>query len=126
MQARNFYPELREDVARMSNALREAISDPAHFAWLAIDRAGVVKGALLALTNDNLWAQRKHSQIVLWYSDLPGEGLRLLLRYRKWVESQRAIRFAGLAPGVPVSPGIFKIAEAAGFKAASEARLFYN
>lgn len=123
-QAKATYPELKEDVARMSNALREVLSNSTHFAWVAED--GEVKGALLALTNDNLWAQRKHSQIVLWHSDLPGEGLRLLLQYRKWVESQRAIRFAGLAPGAPVSPDVFRVAEAAGFKAASEARLFYN
>lgn len=128
--ARKSYPRLREDVERMANALREVVSNPHHFAWLATeptnDGREVVKAALLAVTNDNAWAQRKHSQIVLWQSDIPGVGLQLLLRYRRWIEGQRAIRFAGLAPGVPVDPNVFKIAEAAGFTEASGARIFYN
>mgnify|MGYP000856098449 CR=1 FL=1 len=125
-QARRKHPELKADVARMTGAVSAVVQDPAHFAWVAVDADDKVKGALVAVTCDNLWAQRKHSQILLWQSDLPGEGLRLLIQYRKWVEAQRALRFAGLAPGTEVDAAVWKIAERAGFKAASEARILYN
>ena len=125
-QARRKHPELKADVARMTGAVAAVVQDPAHFAWVAVDTEDKVKGALVAVTCDNLWAQRKHSQILLWQSDLPGEGLRLLIQYRKWVEAQRALRFAGLAPGTEVDATVWKIAERAGFKAASEARILYN
>jgi hypothetical protein len=92
--ARQYHPELRPDVAKMNDTLRAAIAAGPHYAKVAMQHGKVV-GALIGLTHDGVWAQRRCCQVVLWYSLVPGAGARLLRDFVTWLPEQRAIRVAG-------------------------------
>jgi hypothetical protein len=69
------YEMIRPDKEKMRKGIIQSISSARHFAWVSEDRAGVVKGALIGLTSDNLWAQRKNCLISLWKTTVVGDGV---------------------------------------------------
>lgn len=107
------YP-LRKDQSRVFSLLTEAISSAQHFVWVAEDTD--VKGVLIGLTSDNLWAQRKNCNIVAWISKIPGAGAALLREFRDFVKSRPAIKVAGACPDLDVDPRVWTLAERIGFK----------
>lgn len=122
-QARR-YP-LRADRDKMKAVITEAISGASNFAMVdEVD--GDIRGILIALVGDNLWAQRKFANVTLWWSDKPGSGVALLRRFKEWVTSRRAIRIAGFAPDLDLDPRIYAIFERLGFEKTGGAYLLVN
>lgn len=124
--AKTLYPQRHLDVERLHALIRELVGNPSHYARVIEDENQEVKGALLALTNDHVWAQRKQSHVLLWFSEIKGEGSKLLQDYVQWVKGQRAVKVAGLQPDFPISERAVKIAEQSGFKQYGGAYLLYN
>lgn len=118
------YPQLRIDVKRVSDQLE----NPSRFDYAkVVQYEGAVRGALIARVGPNLWAQRDHAAILLWYCNLPGGGAKLLRNFREWVSSTRRIRVAGFAHDtVHMNTTMLKLAERVGFKRNGGAYLFYN
>ena len=119
------YPHLRFDMQKTRALVTDAISAARHYALVA-EEDKVVKGALLAFTSDNAWAQRKNCAVMFWVSSIPGTGAAMLRQFRDWVKSRRAIKVAGFAPDIDVDPRVWSLAERIGFERHGGAYLLYN
>lgn len=121
------YENLRPDVDKMKNVIRHVISSAKHFCWVCTDSQNRANGVIVGLVNNNLWAQRQSCNIVLWVSDIPGEGVKLLRALRDWIQSRRAVKVVGFAPDLDdIDPRVWKLAEMMGFKRYGGAYLLYN
>lgn len=118
------YP-LKLDVEKLNELVIEAISSPRHFTQV-IEKEGEIKGVLVGLTSDNLWAQRQNCNISLWVSKVPGGGAKLLRLFRDWVKSRRAIKVAGMSPDLELDPRALSLAERIGFVKHGGSYLLYN
>lgn len=118
------YP-LRFESERAYEALTQAIGNRKHFAWV-VEENGGVHGMLVALTGDNLWAQRMNSNIVAWVSQVPGEGLALLREYRNWVRSRRGIKVAGMCVDSRNPDPVRTILRRVGFEDRGGANYLFN
>lgn len=118
------YP-LRPDKDKINELVGLAISSARDFVWV-VDVGGEVKGALIAFTADNLWAQRQNCNIVMWVSEVPGYGEKLLRKFKEWVTPRRAIKVSGMSPDLEVDPRALKLAERIGFKRHGGAYLLYS
>lgn len=92
--AATLYPELISDWDKRRSLLAHARTNPIWYARV-VGPVGKPEAVLIARTGDNLWASRKHSAIMLWFSQGGGHGVKLLRDYRDWVQSQKGIVFAG-------------------------------
>lgn len=120
------YPRLKPDRDKIRALGTDAISAARHYALVAERDDGYVDGVLVAFTTENAWAQRHSSQVMLWWSQIPGAGAAMLRQFRDWVKSRRAIRVAGFAPDLELDPRILKLAERIGFQRHGGAYLLYN
>lgn len=121
------YPRLRPDAQKMRKSLIQIVSAAKHFCWVSEDDDKCVTGALVAITNENLWAQRQSSNILMWVADVRGDGIKLLREFRDWIRSRRAVKVAGFAPdNDDIDPRVWKLAEMMGFKRCGGAYLLYN
>ncbi len=119
------YPNMKPDRDKIRALATDAISSAQHFAVVA-EQDGGLQGALIALTSDNAWAQRKNSHLMLWLSNVPPAGAMMLRRFRDWVRSRRAIKVAGFSPDIELDPRTLRLAELIGFKRHGGAYLLYN
>lgn len=111
--AATHYPYLRPEVDKISKLIVDAMYNG--FALVA-ERDGKVGAALLARTGPNLWGQRNHATVLLWYSDVPGAGAAMLRKFRDWVRAGRTIRLAGfVSDSEAVDPSALRLAERIGF-----------
>ena len=121
------YERLRLDVEKIKRGLRHVISSAKHFCWVCVDSQDRPNGVIVGIVNDNLWAQRQSCNIVLWVSDIPGDGVKLLRQLRDWIRSRRAIKVVGFAPDTDdIDPRVWQLAEMMGFKRYGGAYLLYN
>jgi len=120
------YPKLLPDREKIRKGIRTAISSAKHFAWVSTDD-GRVNGALLAVSSNNLWAQRQNCIIALWKAVVVGDGRKMVKEFLKWVDARRIIRVAGIVPDSDhIDPLVWKLAERLGFRKCGGAYLLYN
>lgn len=120
------YPALKPDHDKVFKLVTDAISSAKHFCWVSIDDNSAVRGVLIGLTGENLWAQRQFCSIPLWLSQIPGDGAKLLRTFRDWVTSRPALRVAGFALDTDIDPRAGQLAERIGFKRHGGAFLLYT
>lgn len=121
------YKELKPDTKKIRNSIIQAISSASHFAWVSVDVHNDVQGALIGLTSGNLWAQRKNCLVALWSSYIAGDGAKLLREFKRWVQSRRVIRVAGLVPDSEnIDTRAYDLAERIGFRRCGGTYLLYN
>jgi len=118
------YP-LKVDEKKMLTLFREGVSSAQDFVWVVEDN-GQVGGVLAAFTGENLWAQRRNCNIVLWVSEIPGGGAALLREFRNWVVPRRGTKVAGMSPDLDIDERALHLAERIGFKKHGGAYLLYN
>ena len=118
------YP-LRPDQDRMRAVLKEVIEHRSHLALVDVED-GAICAILLVMTGDNLWAQRKFANVMLWWSSNPGSGVKLLRRFKLWLKDRRGIRIAGFAPDIDLEDRTLKIFEHLGFRKSGGSYLFVN
>lgn len=118
------YP-LRVDEKKMLQLFREGVSSAQNFVWVA-ENDGRVGGVLAAFTGENLWAQRRNCSILLWVSEIPGDGAALLRAFRDWIVPRRGVKVAGMSPDLDIDKRALRLAERVGFKKNGGAYLIYN
>jgi hypothetical protein len=121
------YPQLKHDMRKMHKVLVEVISSARNFCWVSVSEDGHIKGAIVAATSENMWAQRQSCHIPMWVSSIPGDGVKLLRELKNWITSRRAVKVAGFAPDTDdIDPRVWKLASMLGFKRYGGAYLLYN
>jgi len=126
LQETSFYEGLHPDDEKIRDGITKAISTAKHFVWVSENGDGV-SGVLIGLTSRNLWAQRFNCIVPLWTSKIIGDGRKLLLAFKTWVQPRRAIRIAGfVCDSDHIDQRAFNLAERMGFTRCGGAYLFYN
>lgn len=121
------YRKLKPDADKIRKGIIQSISSARHFAWVSVDVHNDVQGVLIGLTSSNLWAQRKNCIVALWSSYIVGDGAMLLRELKRWVQSRRVIRVAGLVPDSEhIDRRVYNLAERIGFERCGGAYLLYN
>ncbi len=125
-QAAIFYPEFRPDKKRINQLIIDCISSPANYA-MVIESDGELRGCLMAMVGPLPWAERRIARVLLWVSYVPMEGVRMLRKFRNWVDSRRGIKVAGLSsdfdwPDIRVS----HLIERTGFPKAGASYMHFN
>jgi len=124
MEYAELYP-LRPDKDKLSRMIVEAISTKRHFIRVSEER-GKIKGALVAITSDNIWAQKQCCHIIFWATTITGEGAALLREFKQWLQGRQVIRVAGFAPDLEVDERTWKLTERMGFIKHGGAYLWYR
>ncbi len=119
------YP-LRPEKVKLLQIITEAISAKRNFIRVSHTPRGKIEGALVALTSENIWAQKQCCHIIFWASLIHGDGIAMLREFKRWVKDRQVIRVAGFAPDLKVDPRIWKLAERVGFIQRGGAYLWYR
>lgn len=81
---------VRIDRQAMKDTARECLA-PNHFCWVSeID--GEVVAALAACCQPSFWYERQQCSVLLYYTRVPGESIKLLREFMRWVKSRPAIK----------------------------------
>jgi hypothetical protein len=121
------YPRLKFDRDKVRKVAIEVVSSAKHFCWVSLSEHGHIKGAIVAATSENMWAQRQSCHVPMWITTVPGDGVKLLRELKKWITSRRAVKVAGFAPDTDdIDPRVWKLASMLGFKRYGGAYLLYN
>ena len=94
--AARMYPELISDIEKVHWLIRDAVSSTKHYAK-CVGPVGEPKAVLIARVQNNTWALKKSATVLLWYSEIPGAGAKLLRDFREWVKTDHHIVMAGLS-----------------------------
>lgn len=118
------YP-MRPDREKIEVVLDVVIQGSQHFA-MVVEEDGKIQGMLIALTSPNLWAQRSNCAVLVWGSNIPGQGAALLRRFKKWLKGRRGIRVAGFTPDLDTDPRVWDLVQRIGFEQHGGSYLIYN
>lgn len=114
------YPELISDIEKVHWLVRDVTSSTKHFARV-VGEKGDPKAVLVAHAGENVWAMKRHATIMVWYSEIPGAGAKLLREFREWVKAERNIVLAGFScDWVMMDDRPLKLASRIGFKQRGE------
>lgn len=120
-----YYPEMIPDIDAEVRIITELRNSPAHHYAKVVGSVGKPVAALLAKTGSNVWATRKHSSVLLWYSEQPGAGRALLRDYRDWVLTQKQLTVAGMADDFGMDARIAAMLRREGFSQRGGAFLLF-
>jgi len=123
--AKVLYPKLEVDFPKMAAGISEAVSSANNFCWIA-EKDGALGAVLLAMVAQNNWAKKRFCSVLLWVSDIPGAGVKLLRKFREWIRGRKGVKVAGFAPDTDTDPRIWQLVERVGFKKCGGAYLLYN
>jgi len=77
-------------------AMRETASlclEPAHFAWVS-EINGEVVGAVVAQVCPGFWFEKLQLSVLLHYSQVPGEWVKLMRELSRWMKGRSGIKLA--------------------------------
>ena len=98
----------------MAETAREAIAGNQHFVWVSeID--GEVVAAVGAMSERSFWYERQQCSVMLYYTRVPGEGVKLLRELGKWVKSRPVIKVAVIEMEPDTDPRLLKLMGRIGF-----------
>lgn len=83
-------------VAINQDAMRETLDvllNPAHFLRVS-ETQGQVVGAVAACVQPSFWHEKLTCSVLLYYTRVPGEGVKLLREFARWVKGRSAIKVA--------------------------------
>ncbi len=120
----DYYPELISDIQKEHDLLREAVASTHYYSGV-VGKPGEPKAVLIAKVSENLWSLRKHAAMLLWYSDLPGAGYKLLRDFRDWVKTQKHVVAAGFVDDFAMNDSTSRMLTRAGFTKRGGAYFFY-
>lgn len=122
----NRYPALKPDFDKIRHQIKLATSSAQHLCLVAEGKNQQVGGVLLAMSGNNLWAQRQFAVVNLWISQIPGAGAAMLRHFRDWVKSRPAIRVAGIMADLDIDSRVWELVQRIGFKKRGGAYLLYT
>lgn len=108
------YPTLTADKTAVMHLFRECASGARNFAFVS-EVDGEIVGCLLAISYDHIWAQKQSSSVLLWSCEKSSDGIRLLRKYRQWLDSRPAIRRGGFQFDIDIDARIYGALERCGF-----------
>ena len=98
----------------MADTAREAIAGNQHFVWVSeID--GEVVAAVGAMSERSFWYERQQCSMMLYYTKVPGEGVKLLREFGRWVKSRPVIKVAVIEMEPDADPRLIKLINRIGF-----------
>ena len=98
----------------MAETTREAISSNQHFVWVSeID--GNIVAAVGAMSERSFWYERQQCSVMLYYTRVAGEGVKLLREFARWIKSRPAIKVAVLELEPGTDPRLVKFLGKIGF-----------
>ena len=98
----------------MTETTREAIASKQHFVWVS-EIEGEVVGAVGAMSERSFWYERQQCSVMLYYTRKPGEGIKLLRQFGKWVKSRPVIKVAVIELEPETDPRMLKLLDRIGF-----------
>lgn len=84
--------ELVIDEQAMAETARQCLQ-PAHFMWVS-EVDGEVVGALAAQVVPGFWFKKLQCSVLLHYATIPGEWVKLMREFARWVKSRSGIKLA--------------------------------
>jgi hypothetical protein len=125
-QAEGLYLNLRPSKEKIEALIVDCISAPSHYARV-VEENGTLRGCLMAMVRPNLWAERQAASVLLWVSQIPAQGAKLLREFRRWVEGRRGIKVAGLSPDFNwPDERVGDLIERIGFTKCGASYMYYN
>jgi hypothetical protein len=98
----------------MADTAREAIAGNQHFVWVSeID--GEVVAAVGAMSERSFWYERQQCSMMLYYTRVPGEGVKLLREFGRWVKARPVIKIAVIEMEPDADPRLIKLINRIGF-----------
>ncbi len=91
------------------------ITDPASYAFV-VEQDGVIVAALLAMVNEFEFYRRREAQVVQYYTIHPGQGIKLIRHFLRWVKGRRVIRYVSFTVDEGADPRIGQMLERMGLK----------
>lgn len=85
------YDQLVISPERIRAGVEECVTDPMGFAWVSENEQGI-QGGLGAIVLPLAAYERNQAQVVMWYCKIPGDGIRLLRKFREWVSRQMLVK----------------------------------
>lgn len=76
---------------------------------------GVVVAAVGAQSYPSFWHTRSDCSVLLYYTRVPGEGMKLIREFARWVKGRRRVRTATIELEPNADPRIFRFLERLGF-----------
>jgi hypothetical protein len=80
----------------------------AHFCWVS-EVDGEIVAAVAAFSQASFWYERQQCSVLLYYTRVPGEGVKLLREFMRWVKSRPAIKVAVMELEPEADPRLVKI-----------------
>lgn len=100
---------------RVGAMVRHGISDPHSFFWVAIAGNGLIVASLGALVHNGFWFEGQQASVLLYFSELPDEGIKLIRKFRDWVKARPEIKLAVFSLESNSDPRIAKLLRRCGF-----------
>ena len=100
---------------RVKAVLMECLTNPRSFAWVA-EVDGEIKGALCALVEECLFYERQAATVVMFYSEMRGEGVKMLRTLMRWAKSRPGIKIVAFTPPFGADPRIGHLLTRAGLE----------
>lgn len=98
----------------MADTAREAIAGNQHFVWVSeID--GEVVAAVGAMSERSFWYERQQCSMMLYFTRVPGEGVKLLREFGRWVKARPVIKIAVIEMEPDADPRLIKLISRIGF-----------
>lgn len=91
--SQRLYDNLVPDYEKQRKVVAEAVSNSFHCCVVAGEKDNLT-GVLMALSANNLWAQRKNCAIMLWEAEDKETGLFLVDYFKGWLQPKRGIKIA--------------------------------
>ena len=85
------YQELVISRERVYAMVKECVCNAKHFSWVS-EVDGTIQGGLAALVEPFLMYDRNQAMIVMWYCKAPGDGVRLMREFARWVNGRPLIK----------------------------------
>lgn len=104
---------VRIDREAMADEARIALN-PAHFLWVSeID--GKIVAAFCAMVSHSFWFRGKTASVLLYYTRVPGEGIKLIREFSRWVKSRSGIKVVAWEFEPETDPRLIKFVKRLGF-----------
>jgi len=98
----------------MADTAREAIAGNQHFVWVS-EINGEVVAAVGAMSERSFWYERQQCSMMLYYTRVPGEGVKLLREFGRWVKARPVIKIAVIEMEPDADPRLIKLINRIGF-----------
>lgn len=98
----------------MAETTREAIAGNQHFVWVS-EVDGNIVAAVGAMSERSFWYERQQCSVMLYYTRVAGEGVKLLREFARWIKSRPAIKVAVLELEPETDPRLVKFLGKIGF-----------